>query len=292
MITSMTGYGRMEGRFETTDILVEIRSVNHRYCEVAPKLPRILSPYEQHFKRLVQRRFARGRFDMTVSLNGGSAERPPLKLNTDLARQVHGLLDELRRTIKLSGSVTLDHLLQFKEVLMIGTTQADPEKLCKAVTRLCAKAMDRLEGMRVAEGRALAKDIKQRFKHIEATVKKIEGKAPQIARAYGERLRDRIRTLTSGSALDEGRVLQEIAAVAERCDVSEEVVRLRSHLGQCLELERSDEPPGRRLEFFLQEMNREANTIGSKANDAGVANWVVDMKAELEKIREQVQNVE
>lgn len=292
MISSMTGYGRAEGRFESTEILVEIRSVNSRYCEVSAKLPRLLVPYEQDLKRQVQRRFARGRFDVTIALNGGGGERSSLELNRELARTIYRGIEELRKMLDLEEPVRLDHLTGFRELFTMAEGRIDAEKLQKAVAGICEKAMCALERMRQDEGRTLSRDLGRRLRKVEANLGRIEAKAPQIARAYGERLRRRIRKLIGDVALDETRILQEIAVAAERCDVSEEVVRLRSHLRQYATLVKGPEPSGRRLDFLLQEMNREVNTIGSKAGDAAVARWVVDLKAELEKIREQVQNIE
>jgi len=297
MICSMTGYGRAEGRHQGTPIVVEVRSVNHRYCEVVSKLPRSLQAYEERFREFVQARLTRGRIDVSVTFNG---ERDPgrgLRLDRDLARRYLALLKELQRELKLAGTPDVALLASFREIIKPAELAGEDRGAVRAVERVLARALKALASMRRHEGRALERDLAHRLSEIEQRLSTIRLRLPAVVEEHQVRLGVRINRLLEGveggkERIDPSRLAQEVALLADRSDVSEELARLESHLQQFRGLLRKSEPVGRSLDFLLQEMNREVNTIGSKAGDVAVTQEIVAVKAELEKLREQVQNVE
>ena len=289
---SMTGYGRGECQEEGTRVEVEVKSFNHRYCDVFPHLPRRLNSLEGQVRNLIKQRISRGRIEIFVQSDNASLTDQKLELDLNLARDFHLALKALQENLALPGEIRLETLASFKELFSRKEVEADVEKEWAALQVALEKALRGLESMRGEEGLVLRRDFLQRLKTVEERVQGIEEKAPLALHACRERLAQRVQELSGGIAVDEARLAQEVAYLAERSDISEELVRLRSHINQFREMLDRPEPMGRKLEFILQEINREANTIGSKANDAGVAQLAVEIKAELEKIREQVQNVE
>jgi uncharacterized protein (TIGR00255 family) len=298
VIQSMTGYGRADGRYKTVTIVVEARSVNHRHCEVVTKLPRVLVRHEERFKARVQKRLSRGRIDVSVSFNGeGEASPETLRLDHGLARQYMALLKKLQRDLGLSGSVDLGLLASYRDIIKISEQPVDDPGAIAAAERVLEKALAALLSMRRDEGRALARDLTARLKDIEGRIATIRRRLPQIVQEHASRLQARVNRLLEGSptgrgALDPARLAQEVALLADRGDVSEELTRLESHLRQFHNFLRKPTPVGRSLDFLLQEINREVTTIGSKVADLGVTQEILGVKGELEKIREQVQNVE
>ncbi len=292
MLKSMTGYGRGESAGAGRAFTVEVQSVNHRYLEARARLPRRLAPLEQRAQQEVQRRFARGRFDLTVSerLTG---ERPRhLRLDRGLAAAYVDVLRQLQAIAGLRGEVTLDHLAAQRDLLIQDEEEESLDAAWADLQPALAAALETLEAMRVREGRALEAEIVAHLDAVAAGLGAVEARAPRAVRAQKERLQTRLAELLDGRPLDPGRLEQEVAVLADRGDVTEECARLRSHLGQFRALLAEGGSQGRRFDFLLQEMNREANTIGSKSADAEISHLVVTMKAELEKVREQVQNVE
>ena len=297
MIRSMTGYGRAEGRHKGTPIVVEVRSVNHRYCEVVAKLPRTVQAHEERFRSLVQAHVARGRVDLSVSFNG---ERDPgrgLRLDRVLARRYLALLKELQRDLGLAGTPDVTLLASFRDIIKPAEVAAEDCAAVRTVERIVSRALKALASMRRREGLALERDLSTRLDEIERRLTAIRLRLPVLLQEYHARLQARVNRLLEGvegakERMDHGRLAQEVALLADRSDVSEEVTRLDSHLRQFRSLLRKSEPVGRSLDFLLQEMNREVNTIGSKVGDVAVTQEVVAAKAELEKLREQVQNVE
>jgi uncharacterized protein (TIGR00255 family) len=291
MIASMTGFGRAEAPFGDLRVAVEVRSVNHRFCEVAARLPKSLTAYETRFRKVVQRRVARGRVDLSVSTGGDHPARR-IAVDVDLARQYQQAFRTLKEQLGVPGEVSLDLLISARDVLTTAEPETDVAGLADHVEGLIERSLDGLDAMRRQEGESIARDVTGRLDQVAATLDRVAARAPNIAQEYAVRLRARVAALAGGVDVDPARVAQEVALYAERCDYSEEVTRIRSHLDQFARSLTSGGAVGRPLDFLVQELNREVNTIGSKANDAEVAAAVVGLKSELEKVREQIQNIE
>jgi len=287
----MTGYGRAERRGQGIEMAVELRTVNHRFSELNIKLPRSLAHLEPVVKETLTALFARGRVDLSVSLNGRGGVERDVVVDARLARSYIKQLRGLQRQYGLRGELEIGHLAGVRELLTISEAPSVPPATGRTVTQLLRRAARQVEAMRRAEGKALAADLERRLAVIEGAGERGQRRLPSVVESYHRRLAARAAELAGGAIAPE-RLAQEVALYAERCDVSEELVRLASHLAQFRDHLRSREPIGRTLDFLLQEMNREVNTLGSKANDAMITSEVVGLKGELEKIREQVQNVE
>lgn len=288
----MTGYGRAEGHHKSRSLVVELRSVNHRHCDVMIRLPKPLALLEETVKKKVQSRFARGHIEVSVSLNGATNNPRRLKLDMESAEDCYHILKKLKKDLRLPGEVDLGLLSHFKEMI----TLVEPAEKIELITPLLYKSLDKamanLEKMRRAEGRALADDLSARLQALSKMLSLIKVREKEAIAAYHQRLQARVSELAKGIPLDPARLAQEVAIFAERSDISEETARLKTHLEQFQKMMQKEEAVGRTLDFLLQEMNREINTIGSKANDVTISLQVVAMKSELEKIREQVQNIE
>jgi uncharacterized protein (TIGR00255 family) len=287
----MTGYGRRQAPWEGGTVTVEARSVNHRFCEVAMRLPRGMASLEDGLKELIQRHCVRGRIDLSVSLSGGRETRTSVSLDRRLARQYHRLLDQLRKEFRLSGSIDLALLAGLRDLIVVTEEPVSDRALHALVKRLVVGAVTDLDRMRRREGKALAAHLTGLLASIEKELAQISTRIPQAVQAHYDRMKERIEKLLAPGRADAGRLEQELATFADRSDVSEELTRLHSHLCQFRDTMKSDEAIGKTLDFLLQEMGRETNTIGSKANDAQIAWHVVRIKGELEKLREQVLNI-
>ncbi len=292
MIRSMTGFGRREGAVSGGTLVVEVRSVNHRYSEIVLRLPKSISRLEEDLKKLVQQRCRRGRVDVSVLLTGGREGEKTLQLDRSLARQYHRLLLRLQRDLRLKGAVDVGLLAGFRDILSVSEQPAEDPRVKRTVVRLLKGALSDHETMRGREGAALARDIQAHVRALRQAAAAVSSRAPVLIQAHFEKMQKRVEKLLGGALPDANRLNQELAVYADRSDISEELARLDSHLTQFEGGLKSREPVGKTLDFLLQEMGREVNTIGSKANDADLAMHVVRMKGELEKIREQVQNVE
>ena len=292
MIKSMTGYGRGEWQRDGKKVEVEIKSFNHRYCDILLRLPRRLSPLEAQARNRIRQRLSRGRIEVFVQVDESSLAEQKLELDLNLAKDYHWALKTLQENLRIPGEVRLETLAAFKDIFTRKEVETDLEKEWEAVQAALDGALTALEAMRREEGLKLSEDFSGRLEALSKMVREIEEKAPQTLRTCRDRLAQRVQELSEGLEIDEGRLAQEVAFLAERSDITEELVRIRSHLNQFREMLKHPEPAGRKLEFLLQEIGREANTIGSKANDAGIAQISVGIKSELEKMREQVQNVE
>lgn len=289
----MTGFGRGEATSGGYTATVELRSVNSRYCEVSTRLPRSLNAREAELQRLVKDRFARGRISLQVQIEDPTSDQVPVVVNEHAVRQYRALLQHVAETAGLDPVVSLDHLLRFPEIL----TPVDPEEpsedaVWTATVAALGLAGDGMRTMRLDEGKALDRELRERLGGIEANLSEIERLAPLRVTGTHERLVDRLREFMDDERLDRNRLEFEMAVLADKLDVREECVRLHSHLHLFRQALGSSEPVGRKLNFLSQEMNREVNTIGSKSNDAEMAHLVVGMKEDLEKIREQIENVE
>ncbi|HMU29765.1 MAG: YicC family protein [Nitrospira sp.] len=292
MIRSMTGYGKKDGTSQQATVTVEIRSVNHRFLEVAVRVPRSLAQLEDPIRKAVQQRCLRGRVDVSVSVQTAGGSLKTVHIDQVLAKQYHTALKKLQKTLGLRGGVDLSMVAGFRDIVSLTDEPVDTDHLGKTLLRVLGGALTELEKMRKREGEALTKDLTLHLDAIREAQSIVAKKAPDLAKIAFDRMKARIETLLQSEVPDPARLQQELAVYADRSDISEELVRLESHMVQFDQQLRSQESVGKTLEFLLQEMGREVNTIGSKANDAEIAALVVRMKAELEKLREQVQNVE
>lgn len=288
----MTGFGRGEASGAGINVAVEIRSVNNRFLDVATRLPRTLSTRENDIKEIVRRRINRGKITVVVSNERPTDGSIPIRVNVAAAKAYHRLLKDLRKAVKLKETVKMEHLLQFSDILEQDATGDVDEQEWRLVEKALEQAVDGLIQMRKDEGGELGKDLEQRIRNLESEIDRAESLSKAQIPAERERLRERALQLMNNTELDEGRLEMELVLLADKLDITEECVRFRSHNKFFLEALRASDAAGRKLGFLVQEMNREANTIGSKSSSAGIAHLVVGMKEELEKIREQLQNVE
>jgi uncharacterized protein (TIGR00255 family) len=291
MIKSMTGYGRGQVQVDGLSFSVEIRAVNHRYGDVNIKAPRLLMPLEAQIKKQVSSCLKRGKVDVFITQeNVGQVSAQPV-VNRPLADSYVQLFRQLIDDYSLSGGVSLELLTAQKDLLSLEEMNIEEQQLSACLTDALAAALRALLIMREKEGEATAVDIRQRLDLLDGLLVGIIDRAPQVALEWQQKLKTRLERL-GDDAGDPQRVAQEIAIFADRCDISEEVTRFKSHLDQFRDLLQQHEPVGRQMDFLVQELNRETNTMGSKSNDAELTRQVVILKSELEKIREQVQNIE
>lgn len=288
----MTGYGRGEAQQDDKQVVVEVKSFNHRFLDVVLHLPRRLTPLEARVRSLVRQRLSRGRIEVSVQVEDSALGGERLEVDLAVARDYYQALKTLAEDLGLPGEIRLETLAAFRDIFLRKEQPLDLEKEWAFVQESLQKALENLERMRGEEGLALGDDFGGRLGMIDGMVREIEERNAQALPGYRDRLGERVRNLCEGLPLDPARLTQEMAYLAERSDITEELVRIKSHLGRFRQMLDDAEPTGRKLEFLLQEMNREANTIGSKAIDAAVAQVVVQIKSELEKMREQLQNVE
>lgn len=292
MTRSMTGYGKAEVMGGDGKFTVEVRSVNHRYGEVSVKLPRQMLALEGDIRRRVSERFKRGKIDLFIQFEPAAGNVTPPAANVPMAIAYYEAFTQLRQAIGASDPVPLGLILSQKDVLTTAEVSSDLESQVADLNTALAAALDSLEAMRLKEGGQLAREISGRIGLVSDLVEKVAARAPVAVAGNTERLRERIARLLGETPVDEVRLAQEVAILADRMEITEELVRLRSHFKQFHATMALNEPVGRKLDFLLQEMNREVNTIGSKANDGEIASIVVELKSEMEKVREQVQNIE
>jgi uncharacterized protein (TIGR00255 family) len=291
MIRSMTGFGAGRRASGGEEISIEIRAVNHKFCEVKVRIPRELAALEPAVARAVKDRLARGGIDVSLRRTGPGGAMAP-RVDAALAEAYARAYAEVGARLGLHGQVALADIVGAEGVIRLDDRDADVEAARAAAERAMAQALDALVAMRAREGEALRRDLEARLATVEGLVVRVEALAPLAVEHHRARLAERVVELTRGVPLDPGRLAQEIALLAERTDVAEEVTRLRSHVAQARQLLGSGEPAGRKLDFLVQEMHREANTIGSKSQHAEISGVVVALKAEIARMREQVQNVE
>ena len=293
MISSMTGFGRGKAASANATVTIELRSVNSRYCEVSARLPRQLAEYESRIQNLIKQAITRGRINIQLQLESSMEEGLSVTLNQGAIRGYVQLLNTLKETSGIDEPITLTHLLSFPNVVAsIEESTETSEDLWLAIETSMNEAIENLKSMRRQEGLALQKDLEKRLDVIEERLIHVEARAPERVTESRTRLQDRLQEIIEDDRIDRERLELEITLLADRLDVTEECVRLRSHLQLFREALIDDQPVGRKLNFITQEINREINTIGSKANDTRMGHLVVDMKEELEKIREQIQNIE
>lgn len=292
MIKSMTGYGKAEVDSATGRIIVEIRSVNHRYGEIFVKLPRLFLPFENDIKKAVSQRLKRGKIEVFVQREESAGGTAGPAVNLPLARSYYRAFSSIREALGLAEEVSLALIAAQKDVIGVGESVAAPESVPEELMTAVQRAADSLDAMRSREGETLLDDLRKRRSLLSVIIDRVATRTPLVVAEFAARIKERVAQLAADSTVTEERLAQEVAIMADRCDITEELVRFNSHLQQFDETLRLNEPVGRKLDFLLQEINREVNTIGSKANDAEIALCVVELKAELERIREQVQNIE
>ena len=294
MIKSMTGFGRSEYNDGKRNIIVEIKTVNHRYADISVRMPRRYSFVEDKVKNTIKEKIKRGKIDVSIMVENLTENDVNIKLNTMIAQQYYDNLKELQSQFDVTGDITLQYLAGMPDVLKAIPDVDDEEEMTKCILQPVREAAANLEAMRMVEGEKLAQDLIMRGDIIKGLVDQIEERAELVPKAYTEKLRERIQELIGNSVtVPEDRILVEAAIFADKCNITEELTRLNSHMDQMKSIiEKSSQPDGKKLDFLVQEMNREANTIGSKANDITVTNLMLQVKAEIEKIREQVQNIE
>lgn len=292
MIKSMTGFGRAQETVDGMTVTVELKSVNHRYFEFTAKVPRTYGFLEEKLKSFLNARVSRGKMECYVSIENLEESDMEVVVNPSLAKGYVDALRTLSETFGLKEDYSAISIAKFPDVLTLRKAPADEEKIWNAVQKVTELAVERFVTMRETEGEKLRADILSKADTILEHVAFVESRSPQTVREYHEKLRQRMEELLENTQVDEQRLLTEAAIFADKVAVDEETVRLRSHISQLREFLNADEPIGRKLDFLVQEMNRESNTIGSKAQDVEIAKWVIAIKAEVEKIREQVQNIE
>ena len=292
MVKSMTVYGRARQTLNGRDITVEVRSVNNRYLDCTVKVPRTYIFAEDAVKARVQKAVSRGKVDVFITIDAAAADETVVAVNEPLARGYYEALTRLKDMFSLEDGLNAVTLAKFPDVLTVTKAEEDLESVAADICAVLDEALAAYNAMRTVEGGKLREDIAGRADTIEAVVGKVEERSPQTVAAYREKLLARMQEVLQSTAIDESRILTEAAIFADKIAVDEETVRLRSHLSQLRTMLESDQPIGRKLDFLIQEVNRECNTIGSKCNDLTIAQDVVNMKAEVEKIREQVQNIE
>jgi len=292
MIKSMTGYGSATGSSGRLEISVEIKSVNNRYLDCTVKIPRVFSSFEESLKTIVLKHISRGKVDVYVMIDSSNADDVEIKLNRPLVEAYLRTLIEMTEEYGLPGSISALDLSRFPDVLQAEKREADKDLLCADISSVLEEAISGFTEMRTREGEKLNADISARLQEIERLTLLAEEISPRSVAEYRKKLELRMQEVLLTADIDQQRILTEAALFADRVAINEEIVRLRSHIVQLREMLDSTDPVGRKIDFLVQEFNREANTIGSKGNDAEMTRLTVDMKAEIEKIREQAQNIE
>ncbi len=292
MLKSMTGFGRAEGETSLGRLAVECRSINHRYSDINLKLPKRLMSFETRIKEMIRSEFPRGRIDLSVKLDTTGEGKIQFEVDLPVAEQIYKALQVLKERFELQGEITLDQMVGVKDLIVAKEEGEDVEPLWKEMVPILKQSLSEMNQMKRTEGAALGRDILQRFNRISTLLDEVRARFPSSLKAYQDRFKERLKTLLEGTDLDQARFEQEVAFWAERTDITEELVRAGSHLSQFRALLDGEESVGRKMDFLLQEIHREVNTISSKVNDAEISQRTVEMKSELEKIREQVQNIE
>lgn len=292
MVKSMTGFGRAVKELDGYVISVELKSVNHRYFEFYSRCPRQYGFIDEKIKSFVNSRVSRGKIECYVSIDALNTESAEVAVNNTLASAYVKALKEIAQTYDLKEDFGASTISRFQDVLVVRKAEEDEDKIWSLVREVACEAVDKFIEMRAVEGKKMYDDVYSRSQFILDCVGYIEERSPETVKEYNDKLVARVHDLLGDVSLDESRIMQEVAVYADKVAVAEETVRLRSHIEQLREFLASDEAIGRKMDFLVQEINRETNTIGSKCNDVDVARKVVDMKAEIEKIREQIQNIE
>lgn len=291
MIKSMTGYGKANLEKNEKEYQVEIKSVNHRYLDISVKMPRILSYLEEAIKKEIATYVKRGKIDVFITFQNNSTEGKEIKINTEIAKIYINELKRLAKQEEILANIEVTEISKFPDVLSIQNNQED-ETIKDELIETVRKATKNLVQMRQVEGQKIAEDLRERIQTIQEKVKEISSLSTGLIEEYVVKLEGRIKEILKNQEVDPARLAQEVVIYADKCSVEEEVTRLKSHISQFQKLLDSEEAIGKKLDFIIQEMNRETNTIGSKANNLEITNNVIDVKTELENVREQIQNIE
>lgn len=292
MLKSMTGFGRAEVSDESRKITVEMKSVNHRYLDVNIKMPKKLNFFESSIRTLLKKKIQRGKVDIFITYEDLSERTAAVKYNRTLAAEYMGYLNEMAQEFDLENDVRVSTLSRYPEVFTMEEQAPDEEELWKTLEQALNQAADQFVETRIVEGENLKKDLTDKLNHMIQNVELVEERSPEIMKEYRERLRQKVQELLGDTKIDESRIATEMIIFADKMCTDEETVRLRSHITSMIEALQEGGSIGRRLDFIAQEMNREANTILSKANDLTVSNIAIELKTEIEKVREQIQNIE
>lgn len=292
MLKSMTGYGREQRLVGNREILVEIRSVNHRYYEFNARLPRAYGYLEEKLKNFLNGKISRGKVEVSVSIFNQEGADACIEVNPIIANGYINALREANKELNLKDDITLTQIMRFPEVFTVKKVTEDEEEIWNAVKEVAEVALDKFVSMRQTEGEKMKDDVSSKLDFIEKVVGEIEERSPMVTESYRERLTNKLKAVLEDKNIDEARIITEAAIFSEKTAVDEETVRLRSHISQFRKLIETDEPVGKKLDFIVQEMNREVNTTGSKCQDLTITQMVVNLKSEIEKIREQIQNIE
>ncbi len=291
MIKSMTGYGKANLSKDKREYQVEIKSVNHRYLDICVKMPRVLSYLEEEVKKQISSQIKRGKVDVFITFENNSIEDKEIKINTEIAKIYIEELKKLAKQENILDNIEVTEISKLPDVLTIQNNQED-ETIKDALLEAVSNATENLVQMRSIEGNKMADDLVARIQGIKEKVEEISSLSTGLIEEYVVKLEGRIKEILKNQDIDESRLAQEVVIYADKCSIEEEVTRLKSHISQFEKLIKTDEAIGKKLDFIIQEMNRETNTIGSKANNLEITNGVIDIKTELENIREQVQNIE
>ncbi|MBC3898315.1 YicC/YloC family endoribonuclease [Acetobacterium malicum] len=290
---SMTGFGRKDYRDEEIDCSIEIKTINHRFRDFFVKIPKTLNPIEEKIRNTVSQSVARGRIEIFIKYTELGTKNRRIVFNRDLAKNYISVLNEIRRLDSMIGDdLSLSLISKFPDVIMIEEDIDDYESIWLKIQPVLEKTLEEVDASREREGSALKKDVVNRCCIVRDHVKKIKEKSPDMLVRYRDELREKISSYVESVEIDEKRLLTEVALMTDKLNIDEELTRLQSHLDRLEDMVEETEPVGRKLDFLIQEVNREINTIGSKASDLAIANIVVDVKSEIEKIREQIQNIE
>ena len=291
MIKSMTGYGKAIKSENEREYEVEIKSVNHRYLDISIKMPRVLSYLEEEVKKEIASKIKRGKIDVFITFENNSTEGKEIKINTEIAKVYINELKKLAEQENLLANIEVTEISKFPDVLRIQNNEED-EKIKQELLETVKSATDKLVQMRATEGNKIAEDLDSRVEVIQNKIKEISLLSAGLIEEYVVKLEGRIKDILKNQEIDEARLAQEVVIYADKCSIEEEVTRLNSHISQFKTLLNAEEAIGKKLDFIIQEMNRETNTIGSKANNLEITNGVIDIKTEIENIREQIQNIE
>lgn len=293
IMKSMTGFGRKDYRDEEIDCSIEIKTINHRFRDFFVKIPKTLNPIEEKIRNTVSQSVARGRIEIFIKYTELGTKNRRIVFNRDLAKNYISVLNEIRRLDSMIGDdLSLSLISKFPDVIMIEEDIEDYESIWLKIQPVLEKTLDEVAASREREGNALKNDVVNRCRVVRDQVKKIKEKSPDMLACYRDELREKISSYVESVEIDEKRLLTEVALMTDKLNIDEELTRLQSHLDRLEGMVEETEPVGRKLDFLIQEVNREINTIGSKASDLAIANIVVDVKSEIEKIREQIQNIE
>ena len=293
MIKSMTSFGRAQGEEGKGYLFsIEMKSVNNRYLDLNIRMPKFMISLEEEIRKMINTRLNRGKVDVFINYKSYDKASAMPKLNLEVAKGYYNCLNELQKEFNIENDITVSKLANFPEVLTLEEKEENLDEVLKEIKPLIEVSLDKMLEMRIREGEKLKEDILIKLDAIEEKVKIIENFAEDLPKTYKQKLEERLSELTKGLNVDEERIAVEVAIFADKVAIDEEVIRLKSHIGQMRKTLNLEEPVGRKLDFIVQEMNRETNTIGSKANDINITNIVIDIKNLIEKIREQVQNIE